>query len=324
MGTDRTESHRRGQSASKTTTKHPYAAIEHRVIDSPAYVALTFSARSLLLELARQLTKDNNGHLQAAFSYMGRHGFSENTLSRAIAELIKHGMIYRTRSGGYQQGAAQYAVTWLPVRNKQGLFLDGFKPCAWRDWQPEATPRKKTPPPKLMDTHRKNGEWTMPTPPIFEAGYPPKNEDNELMPCTAVKTAHPTRKNRPRKPLTSPFAIRLQLVADRGRLLNRLPNSNTHESLPLPATEPENSPDACATDTGNSSVTKAPVTNDATSQPDDSAVDGSEWSRFSDDENEGVWDEVRGEFIKLPPKRTGHTRKWAEETFNNLRSKKAA
>lgn len=95
------------------------------------------------------------------------------------------------------------------------------------------------------------------------------------------------------------------------------------ESLPVQPFEPENSPDACATDTGNSSVTKAPVTNDATSQPDDSAVDGSEWSRFSD-ENEGVWDEVRGEFVKLPPKRTGSGREWAKQTFNNLRSKKAA
>ncbi|MBL8421035.1 MAG: hypothetical protein JNK92_10400 [Dechloromonas sp.] len=184
---DRQEQARRGQSASKTTTKHPYAAIEHRVIDSPAFVALTFSARSLLLVMARQLTKDNNGHLQATFSYMQRHGFSENTLSRAIAGLIRHGMICRTRSGGYQQGAAQYAVTWLPIRNKQGLFLDGFKLCAWRDWKPDQPAKKKTPPPRLMDTHRKNGEWTMPTTPKSEARCPPKSEDNELMPCSAVK-----------------------------------------------------------------------------------------------------------------------------------------
>ena len=188
MATDRTESTRRGQSLTKTTTTHRYAAIEHRVIDSPAFVAMTFSARSLLLEMARQLTKDNNGHLQATYSYMQRHGFSENTLSRAIADLIRHGMIYRTRSGGYQQGAAQYAVTWLPIRNRQGLFLDGFKPCAWRDWQPEQPTKKKTPHPKLMDTHLKNGEWTMPTTPKSEAGCPPKSEDNELMPCSAVKT----------------------------------------------------------------------------------------------------------------------------------------
>ena len=152
---DRAEQHRRGQTPRQTSTKHPYAAIEHRVIDSPAFADLTPSAVKLLLLLARQLTKDNNGHLQATFSYMRRFEFSENTLSRAIQELIAHGIIYRTRSGGYQQGAAQYAVTWLPIRNRQGLFLDGFKPCAWRDWQPEEAAKKKTPHPKLMDTHRK-------------------------------------------------------------------------------------------------------------------------------------------------------------------------
>ncbi|MBT9521912.1 MAG: hypothetical protein IV101_13590 [Dechloromonas sp.] len=218
MATDRIEQTRRGQSAAKTTTKHPYAAIEHRVIDSAAFIAMTFSARSLLLEMARQLTKDNNGHLQATHSYMQRHGFSENTLSRAIAELIRHGMIYRTRSGGYQQGAAQYAVTWLPIRNRQELFLDGFKLCAWRDWQPEEAAKKKSPHPKLMDTHRKNGEWTMPATPKSEAGAPPKSEDNELMPCRAVNSAHQQRVSRPRKPLTSPLAIRLSLTADRGHL----------------------------------------------------------------------------------------------------------
>lgn len=216
---DRAESIRRGSSQPrKTSTKHPYAAIEHRVIDSPALADLTPSAVKLLLLLARQLTKDNNGHLQATFSYMRRFQFSENTLSRAIQELIAHGMIYRARSGGYQQGAAQYAVTWLPIPNRQGLFLDGFKPCAWRDWQQEQPAKKKTPHPKLMDTHRKNGEWTMPAPPKSEAGGPPKTEDNELMPCRAVKTAHSIRASRPRKPLTSPLAIRLSLTADRGHL----------------------------------------------------------------------------------------------------------
>ena len=132
-------------------TKHPYAAIEHRVIDSDAYADMTYSARSLLLLIARQLTKDNNGHLQATFSYMRRFGLSENTISRAIRELISHGMIYRSRSGGYQLGAAQYAVTWLPIRNKEGLFLNGFVSCAWRTWAPikkNRTPKKEAYPPQ--------------------------------------------------------------------------------------------------------------------------------------------------------------------------------
>jgi hypothetical protein len=131
--------------ASKTSTKHPYAAIEHRVLDHPAYADLSFSARSLLVLIARQLTKNNNGRLQATFTWCGKYGFAERTLIRAIQELISHGFIYRTRSGGYQQGAAQYAVTWLSITSKEGLFLTGFVPCAWRDWKPD---KKKYPPQK--------------------------------------------------------------------------------------------------------------------------------------------------------------------------------
>jgi len=129
----------------RTSTKHPYAAIEHRVIDSPAYADLTFSARSLLVLLTRQLTKNNNGHLQATLTYMHRFGFSNRTLARAIKELIVHGMVYRSRMGGYQKGASQFAVTWLSITNREGLFLEGFKPCAWRDWEPA---KNKIPPPQ--------------------------------------------------------------------------------------------------------------------------------------------------------------------------------
>lgn len=171
----------------KSSTKHPYAAIEHRVIDSPAYASLTFSARSLLVLLVRQLTKDNNGHLQATFTYLRRFGFdSERTISRGIRELIATGLICRTRCGGYQKGASQYAVTWLPIKNWEGLFPDGFKAFAWRDWQPE----KKSPPAKKPSTHGKNGML----PPMLHAkntgSYPRKNTDNELIPCRVSKAAH--------------------------------------------------------------------------------------------------------------------------------------
>ena len=167
--------------------KHPYAAIEHRVIDSPAYAALTFSARSLLVLMARQLTKDNNGHLQATYSYMRRFGFSVNTLSRAIHQLIAHGMIYRSRSGGYQKGAAQYAVTWLSITNRKGLFLNGFKPCTWRDWVPS---EKKSRAPKVRSNNLKNGEWVKPTTPKSDARHPPKSEHNELIPICSVFTGY--------------------------------------------------------------------------------------------------------------------------------------
>ncbi len=169
--------------AAKPSTKHPYAAIEHRVIDSPAYADLTFSARALLVLLCRQLTKVNNGRLQATYSYLARFGFSENTIGRSVKELIAHGMIYRSRCGGFHQGPSQFAVTWLAITSRQDLFLEGFKPCAWRDWQPAD---KKTPPPNLRTDSRKNGGLTATTPPIFAAVSPPKSEDIELMPCRGV------------------------------------------------------------------------------------------------------------------------------------------
>ena len=197
----------------KTLTKHPYAAIEHRVIDSPAYADLTYSARSLLILIARQLTKGNNGHLQATFSYMRRFGFSENTLSRAIRELISHGMIYRTRSGGYQQGAAQYAVTWLSITDKKGLYLDGFLHCAWRKWEPI---EKKLDHPKLRHTRLRKGELTPCTTPKNEVTPPPKSEDIELIPCRGKFLWHPEYK------IEAPNITHVTITSDRVRLIKRL------------------------------------------------------------------------------------------------------
>ena len=83
--------------------------------------------------MARQLTKDNNGQLQATYTYCGKRGIgSEHTLKEGIADLIAHGFIYRTRSHGANKVWAKYAVTWLPIKKKEGLFLAGFVPGAWR------------------------------------------------------------------------------------------------------------------------------------------------------------------------------------------------
>lgn len=179
---------------SKTSTKHPYAATDHRVIDSPAYADLSYAARSLLVLITRQLTRDNNGHLQATFTYMKRFGFSVNTLSRSTHELIAHGFIYKTKSGGFHQGAAQFAVTWLSVKNTAGIFMQGFLPYAWREWLPtektQHTPKvilaEKNPrPPKVRAHSIKNGEWTPPPHPKSEASSPPKSEHNEYVPCSS-------------------------------------------------------------------------------------------------------------------------------------------
>ncbi len=197
----------------RASLKHPYAAIEHRVIDSPSYADLTFSARSLLVLLTRQLSKDNNGHLQATFTYMERFGFSVNTLSRATRELISHGLIYRTKSGGFHQGAAQFAVTWLTVKNTHGIFMQGFKPCAWRDWQPV---EKKSRPPKVRQHSIKNGERTTPATTKSEADSPPKSEHIELVPIEGVISKHSEGKSKQRKYREHPLAIKLKSTINRG------------------------------------------------------------------------------------------------------------
>ena len=186
MSTDRTEQFRRGgQSSSKATTKHPYAAIEHRVMDSAALADLKPTAQVLLLLVARQLTKDNNGHLQASFKWCKRYGIgSEHTLRTSIADLISHGFLYRTRSHGANGSWAKYAVSWLPIKQRDGLFLAGFTSCAWREWVPT---KKKTSQQKLLDSSGRKCSFT-PEHPAESAGTRgAKTADYELMPCSGVK-----------------------------------------------------------------------------------------------------------------------------------------
>lgn len=216
MGTDRTEYLRRGQSPGKTTTKHPYAAIEHRVIDSPAFADLRPSSVLLLLLMTRQLTKENNGHLHAAFKWCSKYGIgSEHTLRDAIAQLIAYGLIYRTRSHGANGAWAKYAVTWLPIKQREGLFLAGFTPNAWRDWKPT---EKKTTRQIVQEQSSRKCSFTREYPADSAGTRGAESADNELMPCSGVNSTRQQRVNKERKPIGSPLAIHLSLTADRGHL----------------------------------------------------------------------------------------------------------
>lgn len=196
MGTDLTESAERGGAIPRRTTKHPYAAIEHRVIDSPAFADLSPSACRLLLLLARQLTRDNNGQLQATYAWCRPRGIgSEHTLRAALAELISHGFLFRTRSHGANGAWARYAVTWLPIRNRNGLFLNGFKSCAWRDWQPT---KKKSTPKKLLEPSSTKCSFAPELPAETAGNHPAKTAAYELVPSSSAKAAYLTRKNRVR------------------------------------------------------------------------------------------------------------------------------
>jgi hypothetical protein len=184
---DRVEATRRGQMPPKTTTRHPFAAIDHRVIDSPAFADMRPTAQVLLLLMARQLNRDNNGHLQASFKYMQRFGIgSEHTLRDAISELIAHGFVHRTRSHGANKAWAKYAVTWLPIKQREGLFLDAFKPCAWHGWQPS---EKKSSRQKVLEQSGRKCSFTPKHPAESAGSRGAETADYELMPCRGVKSA---------------------------------------------------------------------------------------------------------------------------------------
>lgn len=90
-----------------------FAAIPWMVLDSPAYLQLSANARSLLLEVARQLGKNNNGTLLLSRAYLTKRGWnSVDMMTKGKKELIQSGFIHETVMGCRPNKASWYAVTW--------------------------------------------------------------------------------------------------------------------------------------------------------------------------------------------------------------------
>lgn len=125
-----------------SSTKSLYAPLDHSVIDSDAFADLCGEAVRLLTIVARQWNGSNNGRLHASYSYCKVRGIgSKGTLQKAVAALISHGFLFRTRSHGFVEGkniAASYALTWRPLtKNRKGLWCDGFVMGAYKKWKAE-------------------------------------------------------------------------------------------------------------------------------------------------------------------------------------------
>lgn len=123
-------------------TTELYSPVPHELVDSAAYADLQGEAIRLLMIVARQWNGQNNGQLHASFSYCQARGIgSKSTLQKAVASLIAHGFLFRTRSHGFIDGKnipARYACTWLPLtKNRKGLWCDGFVLNAYKKWGPE-------------------------------------------------------------------------------------------------------------------------------------------------------------------------------------------
>ena len=98
-----------------------FIALPWSVMDSAAYAALSHPARSLLLEIARQFVRDNNGRLLASRAYLAKRGWlSAAVIDRAKHELIAAGFIHETVKGHRPNKASWYAVTWRTLDRLPG------------------------------------------------------------------------------------------------------------------------------------------------------------------------------------------------------------
>lgn len=110
-----------------------------RVIDSPAYLSLSWSARALLVDIGRQYKGpgSNNGALMATFKLMKDRGWrSTSTLQKAKDELLDTGLIIETRMGG-KHLPALYAVSWKPIDECGGIHHakpTDVAPGTWKEW----------------------------------------------------------------------------------------------------------------------------------------------------------------------------------------------
>ena len=98
-----------------------FIALPWAVLDCPAYARLSMHARALLLEVARQYHRDDNGRMLLSRAYMKTRGWnSADMLTKAKRELIDCGFIFQTVMGHRPNKASWYAVTWRSLDKLTG------------------------------------------------------------------------------------------------------------------------------------------------------------------------------------------------------------
>lgn len=105
-----------------------FIALPWAVLDCPAYGRLSHPARGLLLEIARQFVRDNNGRLLASRAYLSKRGWkSADTITNAKRELLESGFIFQTVMGHRPNKASWYAVTWRSLDKLPGYDVGTYE-----------------------------------------------------------------------------------------------------------------------------------------------------------------------------------------------------
>ena len=94
--------------------------VPRAVLESRAYRGVSAKAAKLLLDLGAQYNGYNNGDQCAAWRLMEPMGWrSRDTLGKAKRELLRAGLIERTKQGGLH-ASTLYAFTWRPIDECSG------------------------------------------------------------------------------------------------------------------------------------------------------------------------------------------------------------
>ena len=186
----------RGQKGDSGRDTGGFIALPWSVLDCPAYSRLSHPARSLLLELARQFVRDNNGRLLASAAYLSKRGWrSADVITRAKRELIAAGFIHETVMGHRPNKASWYAVTWRALDRLPG-YDAGAAEAFHRGAYQNATlrPSHGAERPVIAPSH---GVGTAPPTPSHGAIRPvlvprstPSHGNHLEMPSPALQTTH--------------------------------------------------------------------------------------------------------------------------------------
>jgi len=97
-----------------------FVMLWHDLLDLPDYIRLSDKAKVLLPYILRQYNGKNNGDFCAPLSLMKRYGWTSNdTLPKAIKELIGANLLLLSRQGGRRQ-CNLYAVTFYQIDECNG------------------------------------------------------------------------------------------------------------------------------------------------------------------------------------------------------------
>lgn len=127
----------------RNTNRDPggFVAMPWSVLDSLAYANLSHPARSLLIEIARQYVRNNNGRLLASRAYLAKRGWkSAAVIDRAKHELIDAGFLHETVKGHRPNKASWHALTFYTIdhhRDYDTGALETFRRSAYLDLKPQ-------------------------------------------------------------------------------------------------------------------------------------------------------------------------------------------